>query len=49
MQFIVPEMATHAVLTFLFLVNFQWVALLVNLPLLVYNINKCVCTTSCTR
>lgn len=35
-------MAAHAFLTVLFLINGQWVALLINLPLLAYNVNKCV-------
>ena len=35
-------MGAHAFLTFLFLVSFQWIALLLNLPLVVFNVNKCV-------
>ncbi|CAE6504208.1 unnamed protein product [Rhizoctonia solani] len=38
--FVLPEMGAHAFLTFLFLVSFQWIALLLNLPLVVFNVNK---------
>jgi len=41
-QFTLPEMAAHAFLTVLFLFHGQWVALMINLPLLAYNVNKCV-------
>ena len=40
LQFTLPEMATHAFLTALFLINGQWVATLINLPLVIYNANK---------
>lgn len=39
-QFTLPEMATHAFLTALFLINGQWIATLINLPLVIYNANK---------
>ncbi|ELU42060.1 Cornichon domain-containing protein [Rhizoctonia solani AG-1 IA] len=38
--FVLPEMGAHAFLTFLFLVSFQWIALLLNLPLVAFNVNK---------
>ena len=31
-QFTLPEMSAHAVLTLLFLLNGQWIALAINLP-----------------
>jgi hypothetical protein len=40
--YIVPEAAVHAFLTFLFLINGYWLALLLNLPLLAFNGKKCV-------
>lgn len=39
-QFTLPEMSAHGFLTLLFLLNGQWVALAINLPLLAYNANK---------
>ncbi len=39
-QLTVPEMACHAALTALFLVSLQFVALLWNVPLVIYNFNK---------
>ncbi|KAI7869431.1 cornichon protein-domain-containing protein [Spinellus fusiger] len=39
-KFVLPEMAAHAFLSFLFLVYGSWIALLLNLPLVVYNIRK---------
>lgn len=44
--YIVPEGAVHAFLTFLFLINGYWVALILNLPLLGFNIKKCVTFTT---
>ena len=38
--YIVPEAAVHAFLTFLFLINGYWLALLLNLPLLAFNGKK---------
>jgi hypothetical protein len=38
--YIVPEAAVHAFLTFLFLINGYWIALLLNLPLLAFNAKK---------
>ncbi len=38
--YIVPEAAVHAFLTFLFLINGYWLALLLNLPLLAFNAKK---------
>jgi len=40
--YIVPEAAVHAFLTFLFLINGYWIALLLNLPLLAWNAKKYV-------
>lgn len=45
--YIIPEAAVHAFLTFLFLINGYWLALLLNLPLLAFNAKKCV--PSCTK
>ncbi|WFD32277.1 Structural maintenance of chromosomes protein 5 [Malassezia sp. CBS 17886] len=41
-QFTLPEMAAHAFLTTLFLLSGQWMALVINLPLVAYNVNKIV-------
>jgi len=38
--FVLPEMAGQAVLWFLMLVNFKWLPLLWNTPLLAWNVNK---------
>lgn len=38
--YIVPEAAVHAFLTFLFLINGYWLALILNLPLLAFNGKK---------
>lgn len=38
--YIVPEAAVHGFLTFLFLINGYWIALLLNLPLLAFNAKK---------
>jgi len=38
--YIIPEAAVHAVLTFLFLINGYWIALILNLPLLAWNAKK---------
>lgn len=40
--YIIPEAAVQGFLTFLFLINGYWMALILNLPLLVWNIKKCV-------
>jgi hypothetical protein len=40
--YIIPEAAVHGFLTFLFLINGYWIALVLNLPLLVWNIKKYV-------
>lgn len=40
--YIIPEAAVHGFLTFLFLINGYWIALLLNLPLLAINIKKYV-------
>lgn len=37
---VIPEHATHASLTFLFLISTQWLAVIINLPLVVFNILK---------
>ncbi|KAI0343747.1 cornichon [Trametopsis cervina] len=39
-QFVLPEHGAHAFLTIVFLLSGQWIAFLLNAPLLVYNINK---------
>jgi len=41
--YIIPEAAVHGFLTFLFLINGYWLALVLNLPLLAWNIKKYVC------
>ena len=41
-QFTLPEMIAHAVLTVFFLLGGQWVAFLLNAPLVAFNANKCV-------
>jgi hypothetical protein len=38
--YIVPEAAVHGFLTFLFLINGYWVALILNLPLAAFNVKK---------
>ena len=43
--YIIPEAAVHGFLTFLFLINGYWVAFILNLPLLGYNVNKIVNNT----
>lgn len=43
--YILPEAAVHAFLTLLFLLNGYWVALVLNLPLLGWNIKKFVATS----
>ena len=40
--YIIPEAAVHAFLTFLFLINGYWIALILNLPLLAWNGKKYV-------
>lgn len=40
--YIIPEAAVHAFLTFLFLINGYWIALLLNLPLLAWNAKKII-------
>ncbi|KAF7798081.1 hypothetical protein EIP86_009295 [Pleurotus ostreatoroseus] len=39
-QFVLPEAAAHALLTFIFLLSGQWRAVLLNLPLIGVNVNK---------
>lgn len=39
-QFTLPEMCAHGFLTVLFLLNGQWIALAINLPLSAYNVHK---------
>ncbi|KAJ3575062.1 hypothetical protein NP233_g1340 [Leucocoprinus birnbaumii] len=41
-QFVLPENAAHAFLALLFLISGEWTALLLNLPLVAWNINKIV-------
>ena len=40
--YIIPEVAVHGFMTFLFLINGYWLPLALNLPLLGYNAKKCV-------
>jgi hypothetical protein len=40
--YIIPEAAVHGFLTFLFLINGYWIALILNLPLLGFNVKKYV-------
>lgn len=40
--YIIPEAAVHGFLTFMFLINGYWIALVINLPLLGWNIKKFV-------
>jgi protein cornichon len=44
--YIIPEAAVHGFLTFLFLINGYWLALLLNLPLLAFNVKKYVALQS---
>lgn len=39
-QFVLPEMIAHAFLTLCFLLSGQWLAFLLNAPLVAYNVNK---------
>jgi hypothetical protein len=39
-QFVLPEMIAHAFLTTTFLFSFQFIALILNAPLVAYNVNK---------
>ncbi|CAO3611207.1 unnamed protein product [Cunninghamella echinulata] len=39
-SFVLPEMGAHAFLFFMFLINGSWLAMLLNLPLVVYNIQR---------
>ncbi|OBZ69950.1 ER-derived vesicles protein ERV14 [Grifola frondosa] len=39
-QFVLPENIAHAFLALLFLLSGQWIAFLLNAPLLAFNINK---------
>lgn len=41
-SYVVPEAAVHGFLTALFLINGYWVALALNLPMLVFNVKKIV-------
>lgn len=38
--FTLPEIAAHAALTTIFLFTGQWIALLLNAPLVAFNVNK---------
>jgi hypothetical protein len=40
LQFVLPEMIAHAFLTLCFLLSGQWLAFLLNAPLVGYNVNK---------
>ncbi|KAK7691691.1 hypothetical protein QCA50_005091 [Cerrena zonata] len=39
-QFVIPEHAAHGFLTVLFLLSGQWIAFLLNAPLLAFNVRK---------
>ncbi|KAH6914330.1 ER-derived vesicles protein ERV14 [Coprinopsis sp. MPI-PUGE-AT-0042] len=41
-QFVIPEHAAHAFLTVLFLLSGQWIAFILNAPLVAWNANKIV-------
>uniref|UniRef100_A0A060TIR6 ARAD1D40128p n=1 Tax=Blastobotrys adeninivorans TaxID=409370 RepID=A0A060TIR6_BLAAD len=41
-KFLIPEAALQAFVTFLMLISGQWLALILNLPLVAYNVNKFV-------
>ena len=45
--YIVPEAAVHGFLTFLFIINGYWVAIVLNLPMLAFNAKKCVLPFFC--
>lgn len=45
--YIIPEAAVHGFLTFLFLINGYWLPLILNLPLLGWNIKKYVWSCYC--
>lgn len=45
--YIIPEVAVHGFMTFLFLINGYWVPLILNLPLLGWNVKKYVGTRTC--
>jgi hypothetical protein len=47
--YIIPEAGVHAFLTLLFLVNGYWLALILNLPLLAFNVKKYVSYISHSR
>lgn len=38
--YIIPEAAVHAFLTFLFIINGYWLAIILNLPMLAFNAKK---------
>ena len=42
LQFVIPEHGAHAFLTLLFLLSGQWIAFILNAPLVAWNANKCV-------
>jgi len=46
LQFVFPENAAHAFLTLLFLLSGQWIAFLLNAPLVAFNANKYVLSQS---
>ncbi|KAI7853187.1 cornichon [Circinella umbellata] len=39
-QFVLPEMGAHAFLFFMFLINGSWFSMILNLPLVAFNIRK---------
>ena len=41
-KIVLPEMGLHLALTVIFFLSFSWAALLINIPLAVYNANKYV-------
>ena len=48
-KYIIPEVAIHAFLTFLFLINGYWLPLILNLPLVAWNAKKCVAPARTVR
>lgn len=47
--YIIPEAAVHAFLTFLFVINGYWLAIVLNLPLVLFNAKKYVGSSQSSR
>lgn len=47
--YIIPEAAVHAFLTFLFVINGYWLAIVLNLPLVLFNAKKYVGSSPSSR